>query len=297
MKDLCVQFDPVSARIFRRALRFIVLALLLLGLGACNSTRLLYQNLDWLAFEAMDDRFDVRADQEGWVKATLDEIHQRHRVGHLPDYRETLGGLGLRYADGLDGEDLLWLDWRVEQHRRDLAKLVIPGLARFLADLDEEQLAHYVAAAEASIEEAAEQLGWSPQRRQAYRLETFVGRIERWTGDLTMAQIERLEADVAALPDIRREWIDYRRQRLEVLSGLLSARPGQTAIEAALHAWWLDLDAAHPEVYAAARRLLKQQVFGLLVRLDRHLTPGQRRRVAERLGDYVSTIDLVLASN
>ena len=297
MMDPSAKPDPVSVRIFRRALRLLVLGLLLIGLGACNSTRLLYQNLDWLAFEAVDDRFDVRSDQEVWVKTTLDEIHRQHRLRHLPVYRETLDGLGLRYADGLDAEDLLWLDWRVEQHRRALAELVIPGLARFLADLEDDQLAHYVAAAGAAIDEAAEQLDWSPESRQAYRLETFVDRIERWTGDLTAAQIERLEDDVAALPDIRREWIEYRRQRLEALSGLLAARPGQAAIEAALNAWWLDLDAALPEAYAAGRRLLKEQVFELLVRLDRHLTPGQRRRVAERLGDYVSTIDLVLASN
>jgi len=296
MKSPSVQAGPNHARAGHRVVRAVVVLLLLFGLVACSSTRLLYQNLDWLAFEAMDDRFDIRSDQEGWVKASLSNLHSWHRVTQLPAYRRTLDELALRFADGLDAEDLAWLDEDVERHRRALVDLVVPELARFLADLDDEQLAHFTVASQESIDEAAEQLKWSPRRRQEYRFETFVDRIEPWTGDLSTEQLRSLERDVAALSDIRREWIEQRRERLRAFTELLSTQPGQAAIEAALSAWWSDLDASYPSDYVARRGLLKQQMFGLLVRLDAGLTPQQREHVIDRLDGYVSTIDIVVAS-
>jgi hypothetical protein len=296
MKPPSVQADPNYACACRRVARAAVVLLLLFGLVACSSTRLLYQNLDWLTFEAMDDRFDIRSEQEGWVKASLSDLHSRHRVTQLPAYRRTLDELAARFADGLNAEDLAWLDEQVERHRRALVDLVVPELARFLADLDDEQLARFMAASQESIDEAAEQLEWSPRKRQEYRFETFVDRIEPWTGDLSTQQLRSLEREVAALSDIRREWIEQRRNRLRVFTELLSTQPGQEAIESALYQWWSDLDASYPPDYVAQRGLLKQQMFGLLVRLDAGLTPQQRAHVIDRLDGYVSTIDIVVAS-
>ena len=51
----------------QRGLAWSFLLLLSLGLSACSGTRLLYEYLDWLTFEAMDDRFEIRPDQEEWV--------------------------------------------------------------------------------------------------------------------------------------------------------------------------------------------------------------------------------------
>ena len=288
--------QPAFVHVRAWQVRAVVVLLLALGLGACSSTRLLYQNLDWLAFEAMDARFDIRADQEDWVKASLSDLHSWHRVTQLPAYRQTLGELSVRFADGIDARDLTWLDARVEQHRRTLVDLVVPELARFLADLDDQQLARYTEASREAIDEAAEQLEWSPQRRRTYRVETFVDRIEPWTGDLSTTQLRALERDVLALPDIRREWIQQRRERLRALTELLSTRPGQAAIEDALYHWWDDLDTGYPPDYVAQRRLLKEQMFGLLIRLDATLTQAQRAHVRDRLQDYVSTIDVVVAS-
>jgi hypothetical protein len=217
-------------------------------------------------------------------------------VTQLPAYRLTLDELAARFADGLDAGDLLWLDKRVEQHRRTLVGLVVPELSRFLADLDNEQLARYAEVSEESIDEAAEQLEWSPRKRQAYRLETFLDRIEPWTGELSTSQLRSLEQDVLALPDIRREWIEQRRKRLDALTELLSSRPGEAIIEAALYDWWDDLSASYPPDYVAQRRLLKERMFDLLIRLDATLTQEQRAHVMERLEGYVSTIDMVVAS-
>ena len=280
----------------RRVLPRLVIVLLLLGLGACSSTRIFYENLDWLAYEAMDDRFAIRSDQEDWVKASLDDLHGMHRMTQLPAYRQTLEGLAIRVAGGLDARDLIWLDSRVEQHRRTLVDLVVPELARFLADLDDTQLARYVEASTEAIDEAAEPLGWSAEKRRAHRLDTYVDRIEAWTGELSTAQLKALELDVASIADIREEWIAQRRKRLDALASLLATRPGADAIETELRGLWGDLDAGYPAGYAARRRALKQQIFELVMRLDAGLTPQQRAHVRGRLEDYIKDIDIVVVS-
>ncbi|MGB5639777.1 MAG: DUF6279 family lipoprotein [Sedimenticolaceae bacterium] len=276
--------------------RLFVVLLSLFGLAGCGATWLLYQNLDWLVFEAMDDRFDIRPDQEDWVKAGLGNLHSWHRMTQLPAYRQTLEGLSLRFADGLDNADLAWLEERVERHRRTLVELVVPDLSRFLADLDAEQLARYAAWSQEAIDEAGEPLQWSATRRQAWRLEGFIDRIEPWTGELSTTQVRALEMDVAALPDMRRTWIGQRRQRHQTLLALLSTRPAPELIEDLLNGWWLNLEAGYPPSYVAQRRSMKEQVFALLTRLDAGLTPDQRAQVTRRLEGYVSTIDTVLAS-
>lgn len=295
MRPLSLQSWFVHLRAQRTLTGLVLVALLLFGLSACTATRLLYQNLDWMAFELMDDRFDIRSDQEDWVKASLTDLHSWHRMTQLPAYRETLEELSARFSDGLDNADLVWLDGRLERHRRTLVELVVPELSRFLADLDDDQLARYAASTQERIDEAAEQLEWSPRRRQAYRLETFLDRIEPWTGELSTAQLRALEQDVSALPDIRRAWVEQRRRRLQAMLELLSSRPRSELVETALYDLWLDLEASYPPHYVAQRAELKAQLFLLLVRLDTTLTSGQRRQVSRRLAGYVDTIDTVVA--
>jgi hypothetical protein len=230
------------------------------------------------------------------VKADLAALHSRHQKSQLPAYQETLKGLSQCFSDGLDDADLLWLEERMEGHRRDLVELVVPDLSLFLADLDEAQWAQYAAWSQEAIDEAAEPLQWDAPRRHAWRLQGFIDRIEAWTGELSTTQVRALEPDVAALPEMRPEWIEQRRNRREALLALLATRPTPESIEALLYGWWLDLEAGYPPSYAAQRRAAKKQMVLLLTRLDAGLASEQRARLRRRLDDYVATIDTVLAS-
>jgi len=273
-----------------------VALLLALGLGGCSTTRLLYANADWLVYQALDNRFGVRPDQEDWIRASIDSLHGRHRVTELPAYRESIEELSVRFADGLDAADLVWLDRRFERHRRALVELAVPQLARFLADLDKDQLARFVEVSGEDIDDAAEPLAWSRARRQAHRFDTFVDRIEVWTGELSVSQLRELRVEVAALSDIRREWIDHRRQRLRTLADLLRSDPDRASIATALYHWWGNTDQGYRPTFAAQVKLLKEQIFNLVLRLDSRLTRRQREHVLDRLQGYISNIDIVVAA-
>ena len=296
MKRFPQTFDYWYLRNRRRVAWAGVACLLLSTLSACSGTRLLYNNLDWLAFEALDERFDVRADQVERVKGRLDALHEWHRTTQLPAYRQSLRELAARYADGLTAADLAWLEQRLERHRLALVERTVPELASFLADLDRAQLARYGKFWAAELEEAEEPLKLSPEQRLARRVEAFLERIEPWTGDLDGTQVDALQQDIAEMPDIRLAWLAQRQARRTAFLDLLSTRPRSDRIERRLYDWWRDLDAAYPPAYVAQRRAVRDRLYELLIALDTRLTSRQRARVLDRLHDYVSTIDTVLAS-
>ncbi|MEJ2576205.1 MAG: DUF6279 family lipoprotein [Gammaproteobacteria bacterium] len=279
-----------------RALRWLGLIVGVLALAGCSATRLFYSHLDWLAFQALDERFGVRTDQADWVEHRLDVLHRWHRQTQLPAYRETLDALSARFADGLTATDLHWLEARIERHRRALVERIVPELAVFMADLDAAQRERYAAVTEEQLAEAAEPLALEPKARVAERLEQFVERIEPWTGDLTRAQRRGLEGDVARQPDLLAPWLDQRRQRRDALLDLLARQPEPAQIENLLFGWWRDLDRAYPPDYVIARHAARDQLFELLVRLDDRLSDEQRERVQAKLNDYRETIETVIAA-
>jgi hypothetical protein len=274
--------------------------LLLCGLpflSGCSTTRLLYNNLDWLAFEALDERFDVRADQVDWVEERLERLHDWHRRTQLPAYRATLSDLAVRFDDGLSLADLRWLESRVETHRLALVERLVPELAVFLADLDDAQIARFAEVSEEQLVEAGEPLALGPAARAAQRLDAFVERIEPWTGSLTEAQSSALAADVGRQPDLLGAWIAHRRERRDTLLAVLAQRPTAAAIETLLFGWWRDLENGYPGDYAVARRAARDALFDLLVKLDASLASAQRERVVDKLEDYRTTVETVLAAN
>jgi hypothetical protein len=283
----------------RQAIRLWAMALScsLLVLAGCSATRLLYNNLDWLAFEALDERFDVRADQVDGVERRLEQLHDWHRRTQLPAYRRTLSDLAARVADGLSLADLNWLESRIEIHRLALVERLVPDLAAFLADLDNAQIARFAEVSEKQLTEDAEPLGLEPADRAAQRLDAFIERIEPWTGTLSQAQTTALAANVGRQPDLLGAWISHRRERRDALLTVLADRPQAAEIEALLFGWWRDLEKGYPGDYAVARAAARDALFDLLVKLDASLDAKQRKRVVERLDDYRIDVETVLASS
>jgi len=264
--------------------------------SGCSATRLLYENLDWIAYQALDERFDIRADQAEAVESRLHALHGWHRETQLPLYRQTLQATAVRFADGLDLADLHWLEQRIEQHRLALAERLIPDLAGFLADLDPEQVARYENVSAEGLAEAAEPLALEDEARTARRLDAYLERIEPWTGSLTGRQRDALTARVADQPDLRPAWLALRQARRDALLAELRRERGARPIADLLRGWWLDLETGYPRDYAVARRASLEHLYETLVDLDGRLEPGQRERVLERLADYRSAVETVLAA-
>jgi hypothetical protein len=249
-----------------------------------------YDNLDWLVYRALDQRFDIRDAQRPWVKERLRVLHHWHRETQLPGYGETLRELARRFADGFDLNDFGWIDRRIEAHRSALVAKVIPDFAQFLAGLDAAQIDHFVDFSAESLEEAAEPLAMGVEERVDHRVEQFTEQLTPWTGALTRTQAAALRRELAIWPDFRRDWIEQRQIRQQTLVALLRSDPGVSAIEDYLTAQWLDLGAGYPQQYWERRQAAKGRLFRVLWDLEQRLTTQQRRHFLERLQGYADDI-------
>ncbi len=278
-----------------RRLRFGLLLLPLVLLTACSTTRLLYNNLDWLSYRRLDAQFAIRADQQAWIQDQIAELHGWHRATQLPAYRETLDALLRRYGDGLQPADYRWFMGRLDAHRQAFLERVIPVLALFLADLDADQLAHYATVAAADLEEMAAPLSMAADRRIAERLELFRARIEPWTGKLATTQVAALRSDLHGYPDWLAAWVELRQTRTRAFVAFLGTRPSAAAIESLLR-WWFNFEQSAPPDYVQVRIAAWQRTGEILLQLDERLDATQRGQVLKQLRRYIADIDALTAA-
>lgn len=257
---------------------------------ACSGTRLLYDNLDWLLYRGLDQRFDISAQQRPWVKDRLRALHRWHRETQMPRYAESLRELARRYVDGFGLHDFHWLDGEIEAYRRVLVARIIPDFSDFLAALEAEQIDHFAKFAATSLEEAAEPLELGFEDRLDHRFGAFTEQLTRWTGDLDHIQAAALRRALAKWPDFRRDWVEQRRIRQQSFLTMLRADPPPSVIEGYLSAHWLDLRASYPPPYWASRQAAKSRLLQVLWDTEKRLSPPQRAHVLERIERYADDI-------
>ncbi len=262
-------------------LRACVAALTLL-LAACSSTRLAYDNADWLLRWRATSYLDVHGAQAEQLDRSIAALLDWHRAHALPRYARLTEEFGTRVARGLSRADLVWGYDAVLEEARETLRAAANESAELLDSLDEAQIAHL----ESRIEEdnrqfAKEYLAGSPRERRERRLRRNVERLEDWLGTLNEAQLERVKrySDHAPLADEFRDQ-DRRRRQAELLAMVRAREAGRRLVGWA-QGWNLGRDPA----YETAAHAQLKEFFDMLLDLDRMMTPRQRERVVARLRD------------
>lgn len=265
---------PIPSRMARWSLP----ALGLLLLVGCSRTELFYNNADWLAYRWTVGLVDASdAQREAW-RGAFERLLAEHRRELLPEVIVLLRGLEDAADSGLRRERLACRLDAVDHSYRRHARLVVPVGVEVLAELDAAQvdgLERELAERNAEYREAY--LDPDPQRRRQARLERYVERIERWTGDLDARQLRLVEVAVDRLPDVAADWLAYREARQAQLLGVLrAADPGRAAeVRTLLVEWWVTFD-HRPTALVAGTDALRQGFLDLVVALDQTLSRRQR---------------------
>ena len=268
----------------------------MLFLSACSTTRIVYAQADWFAFRQLDKIFDVRADQRAWVKANLERVHHWHRETQLSRYERSLTELLDRYQRGLTKADLYWLLDEVDAHRLAFFDRVMPDLVRLLTDLDARQVRAYTDYSMHRLDKMGQTIELTPQQRMEDRVEQFVERIQRWTGELDAEQVNLVRAELMHIPDYRPLWIDKSRLRRDALLSLLAEPVKADDARHHLHRWWRDLRTGYSDEALRIRAAMIDGVFDLLVKLDRELNQYQRRMIIQRLQKYLRDVTRLKAT-
>ncbi len=264
----------------------VALALALL-VGACSTLRLAYEHADVYVKYRAGRYLDLKGAQDHELAKRIDEFFAWHRASALPEYARVAEQAAARVEKGLSREDLVWGYDSLVAHARlslhDAARRIAPLLDR----LTPEQVAYMEKAfAEDNRELAKESLRGSEEDRRKRRAKRVEERLEDWVGNLSQAQVDRVRQYSARAPlagEMRER--EHRRLQGEVLR-MVRARQAQALLpERAAH-WERGRDPA----YARALEAQREELFALMLDLDRSLSPRQRAHVRERLRRYAGDL-------
>lgn len=261
-----------------------------LVLGACSQTQMLYANADWLLRRWVDGWVDANSAQDEAWREPFARAVDAHRRDLLPDIVRLLRQLDEEIGRGLSFDRLDCLVGIADRLLRAHAVLAVELGTRVLGNLSPSQIAHLAEEmAERGEEYRDEYLDADPERRRRKRADRFVERIERWTGELTAAQVRVVERAVQAMPELAADWLAYREARQRQLLALLrapvreaGARLDRVALKRLLSAWWVDR-AGRPRGLVERTAQVRATSIALVVSLDAMLNPAQRAALREKV--------------
>ena len=275
--------QPVSSPA-QSAARIAALAVFLL-LTACSAVQLGYNSADTLLRWRGEQYFDFQGEQSQAYAEKVARFMRWHRSRALPEYVRLAEDAARRIERGLSREDLVWgYDTTREQVKTALGVAAgeVAGLLDQLSPAQFENLERRLARDNRDF--AKEQLEGTPDERRKKRLKRTVERLEDWVGDLSDAQIERVRLYSARAPLIAELRDQERKQWQRGLVEMLKARQaGARLADFAVH-WERNRT---PE-FERANRAHLEEVFSMLIELDRTFTPAQRDKAAHRMRTYAA---------
>jgi len=252
-------------------------------LAGCSMVRLAYDNAELYVKYRAGHYLDLKGAQDHELAQRIDSFFAWHRSEALPDYARVAGEAAKRVGKGLSREDLVWGYDSLVAHARHSLRAAAERVAPLLDDLTPEQVAYMEKGfAEDNRRYAREHLRGSEQERRGRRAKRVQERLEDWVGNLSQAQVERIGRYSQRAPLVD-EWRDRDRKRLqaEVLE-MVRAREAQQRLAERLVHWERGRDPAHAKASEAAR----EELYALLLDLDRSMTPQQRALAQETFGRY-----------
>jgi len=274
---------------------FIGIFILLSNLTACSLTRLAYNYGDFLLLRQIDRYFQVDSEQKKFLKQTLKQFFAWHRQQELPLYVTLLSELKTKAQDGLTREELDWAFTQFEARRRELFLYLLPNTATFFTTLQLQQLDYFEKKFVKAVPPALSDT--DKQRDLEERAKKTIDKMEDWFGRLTDGQKFRIQELSFALPDVKREWLDYRETRRREFVTFLRQNPSAAEITTYLKPWLIHPREAYLPQYKAKFLQMEAAVKTMILEIDQFLTPSQRTKALKRLSGYINDFKKLSRSN
>ena len=290
-----INATPRHANLLFSGLLILVFAVL----SGCSTVRVAYNQADTLLGWMANDYFDFDSSQKSEFNTRLDTLLKWHRQEQLPEYSRFLAEIKQRTQRAATREDALWLTDGAKARFRVLALKGAADATELLATLTPDN----IQALEKRFDKINQDFvkehkinGTQDERRRA-RLERTFKRIREWTGPLTPAQEERINAlnDTIPYTDHLRHQERQRRQR-EFLA-LLTKRQAKGEFARTLRPWLADWEAGRPPEVKTALNEGYDKRIALYLEVERMLTPQQRQRLQQKIDGYIEDLNALAARN
>ncbi|HEX4327973.1 MAG TPA: DUF6279 family lipoprotein [Burkholderiales bacterium] len=287
------------------AWRGLLLALLALGLGACNAVSLSYNNAPTLLTWWADSYFDLDGEQETAVKESVRALRVWHRT-QLPEYARALAEVQMRVGrpvgQPIETADVAWLFDESQKQMRRLVEHAAPDAALLAGRLRADNIAALQKKMEKKNAEFADDyINASLEKRQDKRYERVLSEAERWYGSFNREQKKTIRAMTDGLPGNYPLVLEDRRRRQAELVVILNAAIDKSAPPPEIArrlARWADFEQGRtPEFqeYAARYKAEMEKLFAGVANLA---SAEQRETAMKNVAGYMDEFNaLAVAGN
>jgi hypothetical protein len=265
--------------------------------AACSVSRLAYLNAPPLALWYVGGYFDMTDAQKRFFKERLARAMAWHRSHELPEYRQAIESLIVKSEGRIPVEDVRATYGKARDFYHRALEHLLPDLADFILQLDEEQLAQVEKKfAEDNKKLVKESVKGAAEERRERQAKKYIDQFEEFTGRLAPDQREIIASAVARLPDLTEERLGDRRFRQLEAMGLARGKASREKVISELKRLLIDTESWRRSEYVRKMRDRDERMFQAVSDLSATLTPEQRMSLQRKLRGYVKDISEIVAS-
>lgn len=266
-----------------KMIRSIALLLMLALLAGC-STRLAYNNLDWLTVRWVDQQVALHDTQRALLRETIEQQQAWHCATQLDEYQSWIEQVRLDLlAQRLDQQRLAAHGDRLAAFGRALAERTQPLLVELATSLDDEQVDEVLLTLDERIAKLREEIGSrSDEQWTLDRVQGMERRLQRFMGSINPQQRERLKRWAADLEPTHSDQLTQRLYWRARIAAALARREDREFLEAEISAL-LQPDLVWPNAYRQAIESNRQLTLDALEEVLGMTEPAQRDRMSARL--------------
>jgi hypothetical protein len=284
--------------------RLIVLLFVVACLSGCSS-KMAYNNADWLAQWYIDDYVDLSREQNHHLERELESVLEWHRETQLLPYRQQLVVL-TNDLDNLPISEQVWLNHvnKIADHWQRVRRELSLRAAKLAPQLNQNQVNYlFTKLAENNKERLDDFNEKTLAEYRADRLERLLNTLENYLGTVNKQQQDYADMFVEQAKITEQEWFDSK-VKLQVAMKEVFVSRAKTELTTELsteltNALFKIMD--NPDQFKSATLLAsyphnRQLLLSMLYKISTSLDKDQVRYLTDEINDVIQLIDDVRPS-
>jgi hypothetical protein len=281
--------------------RLIVLLLIVAFLQGCTS-KMAYNNADWLAQWYIDDYVDLSRDQNRNLEIELESVLEWHRETQLLQYRQQLVAL----SNDLDNLPISEQVWRkhfnqIIDHWQRVRRELSTRAATLAPQLDQYQVDYLFAKLEENSKEKLEDFNEKTvEEYRADRLERLLETLENYLGTVNKQQKSYAGDFVDQAKITEQEWFDSKVKLQAAMKNAFVSRAKTeltTELSTELFKIMINPDQFKSDTLLAAYPHNRQLLLSMLHKISTSLDKDQMTYLTGEINDLIQLIDDVSAKS
>lgn len=259
------------------------------------SSKFVYNNMDWLLIEYLEDYVELDNAQEDLVERKIEVLSEWHRREEIPHYIDHLDELMAIEPRSFTIEQLQAQQDKIQQHSLRLVARIAPemyALARELSDSQVDELMDSIRVRHTKYKKKYQKL--SEVEIKARYKERIVDSLETWMDDLTQDQSNIVDDWVDELYVTTDDWINYQTNMRIEMNSLLDHRLNVASFQPQFNKLMFNPDSLYPPHLEEKIEYNKKIGNQYLVRVINAMTDEQTEYYRAELQDWKDLAQSVL---